>query len=199
MSEQRGVRKGDRFRWWISDRSGLEFGFVPLTDYPNAYTREAGRPVYDNGILVAPDEYDQPPPSQKPLGGEGEIGTGARANSNPAVDADVYIVPPESLIGVQYLTASTKVGWTYDNVPTYITGSNQAVTLDANPLNPGTHNLYISLQGVGSSVTINSGNGITIDFNKPSVTLGSGGVATLIYNATDSTWHITSFNPQGGF
>src|SRR3990167_5347018 len=74
MSE-RSTRKGDRFRWWISDRSGLQFGFVPLTDYPNDYTRESGRPVRDNGIQVAPDEYDQPPLSKKPLGGEGEIGT----------------------------------------------------------------------------------------------------------------------------
>ena len=196
MSE-RSIRKGDRFRWWNSERSGFQFGFLPLTSPPNAYSRESGRPVNDKGIYVSPDEFDQPPPSNKPLGGEGEIGTGARVNSNPAVDADVYIVP--NPIPIYYLTSSSKVPWTTENIPTLVSGSMSNVTLGNNPLNPGTHGLYISIQGVGSSVTINSGNGISIDFNKPSVTIGSGGIATLIYNATDSTWHVTSFNAQGGF
>ena len=190
MSEQRGVRKGDRYRWWISDRSGLQFGFVPITDRPNAYTREAGRPVRDHGIQVAPDEYDQPPPSNKPLGGEGEIGTGARDNSQTTT-----AVNP---IPVYYLTSSSKIPWTTENIPVLITGSNQAVTLGNNPLNPGTPQLYISVQGVGSGVTINSGNGITFDFaRRSSLTIGSGSIATLIYNATDSTWHVTSFTAQG--
>ena len=194
MSE-RSVRKGDRFRWWNSERSGLQFGFVPLTDYPNAYTREQGRPVRDNGIQVAPDEFDTPPPSTKSLGGEGEIGTGARANST-----DVNDIPPESVPNVQYLTSSSKIAWNYNNIPFYVTGSNQAVTLDPNPLALGPNGTYISVMGVGSGVTINSGNGITFDFiNRPSITLNSGGIITLISNATDSTWHITSFNPNGGF
>lgn len=189
---ERSTRSGDRFRWWISDRSGLQFGFQPTTDRPNAYYREDGRPIRDNGIQVAPDEFDQPPPSTKPLGGEGEIGTGARNNSSS--------LTPENLIGVQYLTSSSKISWTTENVPMQVTGSNQAVTLGANPINPGTPYLYISIMGVGSNVTINSGNGVTFDFiNRPSITLGSGGIATLIYNATDSTWHVTSFNAQGGF
>ena len=197
MSE-RSIRKGDRFKWWNSERSGLQLGFQPLTSPPNAYSREAGRPVYDKGVLVSPDEYDQPPPSTKSLGGEGEIGTGARADSSPATPSNVYDV--ENPIPIYYLTASTKVPWTTENYPTLITGSLSNVTLNNNPLNPGTHGLYISLQGVGSSVTINSGNGITFDFiNKPSLVIGSGAIVTLIYNATDSTWHVTSFNPTGGF
>lgn len=196
MGEQRGVRKGDIFRWWVSDRSGLQFGFVPITSPPNAYTRESGRPVKDHGIQVAPDEYDQPPPSNKPLGGEGEIGTGARADSSPATPSNVYGV--SNPIPVYYLTASSKIPWTTENIPTLISGSNQAVTLGNNPLDPGTPQLYISIQGVGSGVTINSGNGITFDFaRKPSITINSGSIATLIYNATDSTWHVTSFTLQG--
>jgi len=192
MSE-RSIRKGDRFRWWNSERSGFQFGFEPLTSPPNAYSRESGRPVRDNGVQVSPDEYDQPPPSTKPLGGEGEIGTGARQNST-----DVYDVG--TTIPVYYLTASTKVPWTTENYPTLISGSNSDVTLNSNPINPGIQGTYISIQGVGSSVTINSGNGITFDFiNKPRIVIASGGIATLIYNATDSTWHVTSFNPTGGF
>lgn len=191
MSE-RSTRKGDRFRWWNSDRSGFQFGFSPLTSPPNSYYREDGRPVRDNGVQVAPDEYDQPPPSTKPLGGP-DIGTGVRAN------AESTATPTSELIPVNYLISSTKIPWNQNNVPIYVVGSLTTVTLDANPLSSGIQGLYISIQGVGSSVTINSGNGISIDFNKPSVQLDSGSIATLIYNATDSTWHITSFNPNGGF
>src|SRR3990167_165472 len=192
MSER--SRKGDRFRWWNSQRSGFQFGFQPLASRPNDYTRESGRPVTDRGIMVSPDEYDQPPPSAKPLGGEGEIGAGARDNSESTA------TPASDLIPVNYLTALSAIPWNQDNVPIYVTGSLTTVILGNNPLSNGIQGLYISIQGVGSSVTINSGNGITFDFiNRPSIALGSGGIATLIYNATDSTWHVTSFNAQGGF
>lgn len=197
MSE-RITRKGDRFRWWNSDRSGFQFGFSPLTSPPNSYYREDGRPVSDKGVVVSPDEYDQPPPSNIPLGGP-EIGTGARSNSDPSVDANVYIVPSESLPNVQYLIAATKIQWNQSNIPLYVTGSLNNVTLDNNPLSSGIQGLYISIQGVGSGVTINSGNGITMDFNKPSIRLDSGSIATLLYNATDSTWHITSYTQNRGF
>lgn len=195
MSE-RITRKGDRFRWWNSDRSGFQFGFSPLTSPPNSYYREDGRPVSDKGVMVSPDEYDQPPPSNIPLGGP-EIGTGARNNSDPSVVANVYLVP--NLYQVQYLASATKIQWNQNNVPIYVTGSMTAVTLGNNPLSSGIEDLVIAIQGVGSSVTINSGNGITIDFNKPSIRLDSGSIATLIYNATDSTWHITSFTQNGAY
>lgn len=197
---ERGIRKSDRFRWWNSDRSGFQYGFVPLTTRPNAYTREQGRPVRDHGVEVSPDEYDQPPPSNRPLGGEGEIGTGARARSNFDTDSNVYFMPSEYLIPVQYLSVSTQIRWNDNNVPIYISGSNQAVSLSSNPqITSGTHDKYISVQCVGSNVTLVDGQGISIDFNVPAVVMQSGGVATLIYNATDSLWHMTSFNPQGGF
>ena len=192
MSE-RSTRKGDRFRWWNSGRSGFQFGFSPLTSPPNSYFREDGRPVRDNGVQVAPDEYDQPPPSTKPLGGA-DIGSGARSNS------DTVSTPTDLLIPVQYIPASGTISWNYNNVPIQITGSNAAVTLGNNPLSAGPNATYISLLGVGSGVTINSGNGITFDFiNSPSIRLDSGSVATLIYNATDSTWHVTSFTQYRGF
>lgn len=199
MSE-RGNRKSDIYKWWNSDRSGFQFGFTPITNRPNDYTRDPGRPVRDNGVQVAPDEYDEPPPSNKPLGGEGEIGTGARENSSFATDSNVYAIPQNYLIPVQYLTASSTIRWNYDNVPLYVSGSNTAVTLSSNPqITAGVPRQYISIQCVGSSVTLIDGNGIQIDFNVPRIVMASGGVATLIYNATDSLWHITSFNPTGGF
>lgn len=198
MSE-RTIRKGDRFRWWNSDRSGFQFGFLPLTSPPNSYYREDGRPVSDKGFKVAPDEFDQPPPSTKPLGGA-DISGETRANSDPAVTSNAYFISPAYLIPVQYIPASGTVSWNYDNTPIYIVGSNQAVTLGNNPLSIGPHGTYISIQGVGSGVTINSGNGITFDFiNRPNITLNSGSIATLVSNATDSTWHVTSFTQDRGY
>ena len=195
---ERSLRKGDRFKWWNSERSGFQFGFQPLTTLPNEYSREQGRPVRDNGVQVAPDEYDQPPPSNKPLGGEGEIGVGARANSSPADPANAYYIAPNYLIPVQYLTAASQITWNDNNVPLYITGSNSNITLSSNPqIVSGQHGKVISLFGVGSNVTVVDGQGISIDFNVPAVVLDSGAIATLIYNATDSLWHMTSFN--GGF
>lgn len=187
MSE-RGIRKGDRFRWWNSDRSGFQFGFQPLTAYPNPYTRESGRPVRDNGIQISPDEYDQPPPSTKPLGGEGEIGTGARSNSDPSDDANVYIVPSESLIPVQYLSASSQIRPTNENEPVYIVGSNVDVTLLSNPqLVSGMTNQSISLMCVGSSVTLSDGNGLVL--NTPAYRMESGSILNLFYG---TGWFETS-------
>ena len=198
---ERTTRKGDIFKWWNSDRSGFQFGYVPNTSLPNQYSREQGRPIRDNGVQVAPDEYDQPPPSNKPLGGTGEIGVGARANSDPAIDSDVYYINPGYLIPVQYLSTSSQIRWNDQNYPIYITGSNQSVTLTSNPqLTSGQHGKVIAIMGVGSNVTINSGSGITFDFNVPAIVLDSGAIATLIYNATDSLWHLTSFTSNyGGF
>ena len=190
---ERATRKGDRFRWWNSDRSGFQFGFSPLTSPPNSYYREDGRPVNDKGHIVAPDEYDQPPPSTKPLGGA-DIGSGARSNS------DSSATPTDLLIPVQYIPASGSISWNYNNVPIQITGSNSAVTVGNNSLSAAPNGTYIALLGVGSGVTINSGNGITFDFiNVPSIRLDSGSIATLIYNATDSTWHVTSYTQNRGW
>jgi len=185
---ERGVRKGDRFKWWVSDRSGFQFGFLPLTSPPNAYSREDGRPVKDNGIQVSPDEYDQPPPSTKPLGGEGEIGTGARDNSSFATDSNVYLTPPESLPVVQYLTATSRIAPNPNNLPIYIAGSIASITLSSNPqVVSGTTNQQITLMCVGSSVTLINGNGLAL--RTSSYTMSSGSLINLFYG---TGWSETS-------
>ena len=61
------MARRDRFRKRDSDRSG--------------FTHLERQLVRDKGTLVGPEEFDQPPPSSKPLGGEGEISQGdLRAN-----------------------------------------------------------------------------------------------------------------------
>jgi hypothetical protein len=193
-------KKNGRFRIYVSERSGFEFGFIPITSLPNAYTREAGKPVQDVNILVAPTEYDSPPPSKRPLGGVGDISNGnERQNSNFADPANVYVTPPPSPPVVYYVTSSQPIPWNTDPV-VYVGGSNQDVVMASNPqLSPGEANRVIALQCVGSNITLNSSNGLTFDFQRtPFLNMTSGSIATIIWNATDSTWHVTSFNPKSG-
>ena len=186
----RVVRKGDRFRWWLSDRSGFQFGFQPLTSPPNAYTRESGRPIRDNGIQVNPDEYDQPPPSNKPLGGEGEIGTGARADSGFQTDSNFYLVPPESLIPIVQVNSSTTIAWSNEPV-VYIVGRLVPQVMAVSPqIQSAPDKQTIVLMGVGSSVTLLNGSGLSLHTGQ--FVMGSGYLLNLIYTQTDSLWHETS-------
>lgn len=186
----RNTRKGDRFRWWLSDRSGFQFGFTPLTTYPNAYSRESGRPIKDNGIQICPSEYDQPPPSTKPLGGEGEIGTGARDNSSPSVDSNVYLVPAESLIPVTYVNSSQSIAWNNEPV-VFIAGSNAQQIMASNPqMQSAENNKQICFMCVGSSITLNNGNGLAL--HTPSYVMQSGSLLNLLYQTANSLWYETS-------
>lgn len=95
-------KDSERFRIYTSQRSGFEFGFQPITERPNAYWREAGKPVQDVNIQVSPNEFDQPPPSTQPLGGK-DISGSARANSD-FTNSNAQI-QPTSL--VTYITPGT--------------------------------------------------------------------------------------------
>ena len=190
-------RKGGRFRIYESQRSGFEYGFQPITSPPNNYTRESGKPVLDNGIEVAPSEFDSPPPSKKSLGGA-DIGSGARSDSNFDTPSDVYVIPPESVKLIIYVNSSTSIAWNTRPI-VYVVGSNASQVMAVNPqLIRGQQGQQISLECVGSSITLLNGSGITVDFNKNRVLMESGGIANFLYNATDSTWHMTSFNANGG-
>lgn len=192
-------KDSQRFRIYTSERSGFEFGFKPTTSPPNAYTRESGKPVKDNGLEVAPTEFDTPPPSKLPLGGA-DISGDPRANSDFSVDSNVYLIPSESFIPVYYITSSNSIPWNTEPV-VYIGASNQNIRMAVNPqIVRGQENQLVAFQCVGSSITLVNGSGLTFDFNASQIVMNSGGIITCLYNATDNTWHITSFNPiSGGF
>lgn len=98
-------KDSERFRIYTSQRSGFEFGFQPQTSRPNAYWREAGKPVQDVNIQVAPNEFDSPPPSTQPLGGK-DISGSARANSDFATASNAFIYPPQSQDNISYVFSS---------------------------------------------------------------------------------------------
>lgn len=196
---KRRDQESQRFRWWNSDLSGFQFGFQPLTSEPNAYTRWSGKPVRDNGLQVAPSEYDTPPPSKRSLGGEGDISGDPRANSDFATPANAYLTPSESEPVVYAVNSSSSIPWNTDPV-VYIVGSNANQVMAVNPqIVAGQNGLVVAFQGVGSTVTITTGNGVTFDFtNTTQINMTSGAIAVAIY--TDNTWHFTSFNQfSGGF
>ena len=92
-------RDSGRFRIYVSDRSGFEFGFIPTVEGKVPYTRESGKPVQDLNVKVAPTEFDSPPPSKLPLGGQGDINAGnVRANSDFATPNNVFIVNSTNVV-----------------------------------------------------------------------------------------------------
>ena len=184
-------RDSGRFRIYVSDRSGFEFGFLPITSKPNAYTRETGKPVQDVNLKVSPDEFDTPPPSKQPLGGEGDVSNGNVApNSNFDTPANAYVIPANSTKIIVSVNSSNSIAWNQEPW-TYIVGNLVAQTMSVNPqVVAGAQGQQVTLFGVGSSVSLINGSGLTL--HTSSVTLGSGSLLNLIYSATDNTWHETS-------
>jgi len=174
------MAKISRYKKAVSDRSGFEYLDIEMT--------------YDNGSKVGADEYDTPPPSTKPLGGEGDISTGDKQNDSTW---DAYT--PFTAPVVQYLNAASTVSVrSYSDVEgdqvlgriLYITGSNSNITLSSNPnISQSRHGDTIALYGVGSTVTLMSGSGNSLYKN---ITINSGMILNLIYSQTDSLWHEVS-------
>lgn len=172
-------RRASRYRLRLSDRSGFQY-------YENQMVR-------DKGNLVGPDEFDAPPPNIKPIGGEGDISPGF---TNP-----FYMSYTSNVIQpVQYVTASGGISFQtgYDSDGeiniidqwVYVSGSNSAVTISANPqVTRGQQNNQFTIQCVGSAVTLQNGNGLSL---RSIYTMNSGDILNLFYSATDNLWHETS-------
>lgn len=189
MAKRRN-RDSERFRIFEDERTGLEYGFTPITSYPNAYTRESGKPVLDKGLKVAPSEYDSPPPSKKSLGGEGDISGDPRGNSDFSVTSNVNIIPPESAKVIVSVNSSTSIAWNLEPV-VYIAPALANQAMAVNPqVTQGTQGQQITLQCVGSNVTLSNGSGLTLYTSR--YLMGSGSLLNLFYSQTDNTWHETS-------
>jgi hypothetical protein len=184
MSEtQRGIPlRKKKYLLRDSDRSGFTHRNVEL--------------FLDDGHLVSGDEYDSPPPSDRLKPGEGDISPGdiRQAYTDYSVDS-------KNMAVVQYLTESSQImlnrqvdnagQYTYIQSTVYITGSLTAVSLvNNNQIVASDHGDRLTVQGVGSSVTLQSGSGLYLRTNV--YTMESGSLLNLIYNATDSLWYETS-------
>ncbi len=181
-------RDSGRFRIYVSDRSGFEFGFQPITSRPNAYGRESGKPVQDLNIKVSPEEFDTPPPSKQPLGGEGDISNGnIRPNSDPSTASNAFIVTSANLVSV---SSSSSIAWNQDPW-TNIYGSLLTQTMAVNPqVVAGAQNQQITLLCVSNQITLLNGSGLGLRTTQ--LTMTSGSVLCLMYQTSNTIWQETS-------
>ena len=173
------VRKKTRFLKETSDRSG----FDNFSYDPPAFNKR-WESIRQNGLKIAPDEYDVPPPSTKPLGGADISGT-------PRTNSTSTDVPAISSQVIQYITAAG--GITYSAQPfILISGSNSAVTLTADPqISAGPANRIIGIQCVGSGVTLVNSNGLALHRGRP-FRMESGATITFMRDGTDNLWREAS-------
>ena len=164
---------------WLKETSARS-GF----DNFDRFGKKKWRGIQQDGRTIAPEEYDTPPPSSRPLGGA-DISGSPRANS---LTTDT---PSGNNYTILYITAAG--GITLNSDPWLrVVGSNQAVNITANPqITLGKAQQILAVQCVGSGVTLENGSGLTL-INGETFSMTSGSVITFIMNRTDNTWYETS-------
>jgi len=180
------TRRGQsRFKKRNSDRSGFTF-----------LEREL---IRDNGSLVGPEEFDSPPPSNEPLGGEGDISPGdVRANDQSTETPDDKKIPIQYVTAGGGVTATRKVYNSSQEVLSsnfiHIVGSNQTVDITANPqISAGSEGDKLTLLCVGSNVILNDGNGLSL---RKTFNMDSGAIINLYYTSANTVWHELSRGHQ---
>lgn len=170
-----------RFKRRLSDRSGFKYYEIELVKQTPAWK-------------VHPDEFDQPPLSRLPLGGEGEVSPG-----EPRINSAFTVANTETPAGydnpVVYITAAGGIVPNFTHPWMYVTGSNQAVTLSATPqIAAGRQGQVLTLQCVDSAITLSHGNGVNLMTSAGSVQISSGMVVTFFYTTGGSVWNEVSRN-----
>lgn len=163
-----------------SDRSGFTHKNVEL--------------FLDNGSLVAGDEFDAPPPSNRLYPDEGGVSPGDVRN-NPTD----YSVQTHETLQVLNTASTISLNHQVDNAGqytfiksiVYVAGSNNSVTLNSNPqIAASNHGDLLVVQGAGSSVILRNGSGLRLYTSF--LTLNSGTLVTFIYDTGGAVWCETS-------
>lgn len=164
----------DRFRKRTSDISGFDY-----------LEREM---IKEGGIWIGPDERDDPPPSNIPLGGEGEISQGTYFRSSTSTEV-------ENENPTFYI--STVINPTFSHPYMRVTGSNSAVTLSANPqIVANQEGKVLTLFCTDSGITIVNGNGVAT-LASADLVMTSGSVSVFMFNTSNQAWNETSRVSQG--
>lgn len=178
-----------RFKLRDSERSGFTFKESQLRR--------------DGGVLVGPDEYDQPPPSRQSLGGEGEVSGDPRNR-----DGYVLGATTAQATTVYYITAAGGISATFrdpnatsseDRITLpwmQIAGSNGAINITADPqITAGRDRQALTLECVGSNITLEDGTGLALMGDRP-FTMTSGSIITFLYDTGGTgVWSETSRTP----
>ncbi len=172
-----------RFKLKDSDRSGFKFFEIEL--------------VKDGPFKVSGEEFDTPPPSRIPLGGEGDLAAGeTRTNANfSGTVSTVTATPALSDNPVVYILAAGGVTPSFVHPWMQISGSNAAVIVSAVPqIARGREGNVLTLECVDSAVTIahGSANALNLMGSTGTLRLDSGMVITFVYNTANQAWNEAS-------
>ena len=174
------MSRRDRYKKRVSDISGFD-----------GFEHEM---LKERGLWMFPDERDNPPPSKLSLGGEGDVNRGSyfRSNTNITV-SDSGLDNP-----VQYITAAGGITPSFTHPYMRVVGSNSNINISANPqIAVGPNQKVLTLYGVGSTITIENGDGVATMGSAP-FALGSGNSITLIFTTGGNIWQETSrFSGEG--
>lgn len=172
-----------RFLLFNSDRSGFKHFRIEL--------------VKDGPWIVQGEEFDQPPPSRIPLGGEADLSAG-ELRTNSDFSGNVALVTG-SASGLDnptvYVTAAGGVTPTYAHPWMRVTGSNAAITVTAVPqIVRGKEGSVLTLQCVDSSITLTQGSANAINFmdSRGTLQLSSGVIVTFVFNTSNQAWNEAS-------
>ena len=184
-------RDSGRFRIYVSDRSGFEFGFIPKIEGPNPYTRESGKPVQDLNSKVSPSEFDSPPPSKLPLGGQGDISSGNVApNSNFDNPSNAFVIPSNSTKIIIPVSSSNSIAWNQEPW-NYLAGTVSKQTMAVNPqIIAGQQSQQICLFCISNQITLINGSGLSL--RNSQFVMNSGSIINLMYQTGTLTWQETS-------
>ena len=179
-------RRKSRFLKETSQRSGFD-----NWDFDGETFHKRWEGIKQNNLTIAPSEYDDPPPSTKPLGGA-DIN---RAGQRPGyLSTDTPTATQETTHYVSGGAITIPANWS-SGLRFLIVGSNQATTVTANPqVVAGLSNQTIALVCVGSSVTFVNSNGLIL---RRRYTMNSGDILCLVYNSTTAVWYETSRGTDG--
>ena len=185
IARTRGVHGGGPRR--TSCPSGL-----PATRSPTARWL-AG--VKDGPWIVHGGERDQPPPSRRPLGGEGDVSGEPLADAGFALGVAATTASALNAIPTTYITAAGGIQPSFTFPWMRVSGSNAAVTVTAVPaIARGQQNQVLTLQCVDSAVTLSHGSANAINFmdSRASLQMTSGLIVTFFFNTANQAWNEVS-------
>ena len=171
-----------RFKRRESDRSGFKYFEISL--------------IKDGPWKVSGEEFDVPPPSRIPLGGEGDVATG---DLRAASGFDLGVVAADSAAGYDnptvYITAAGGITPVFTHPWMRVTGSNAAVTVTAIPqLVRGREGQLLTLQNVDSAILLTHGsaNALNLLGSRGTLQTVSGMIVNLIFTTANQAWNEIS-------
>ena len=164
-----------RFKKRNSDRSGFKENEIEL--------------IRDKGFLVSGNEFDTPPPSDIPLGGEGDLSGDPRSSSSFEIGNINTAVNDQP---TYYITAGGGIPLDLSRPVMKVTGSNSAVDITANPqIVRGKEGDILTLLCVDSRITLDHGSGLNM-MGSSMYALDSGDSITFYYSSGGTIWNETS-------